>query len=90
MKYKKSLILATAELINGETLNRRLNQSEGALSPICLKQNSLPAHHYPVIKVCQLKSGLNKKLSTFFRTRHNSKFLTFSPAPLSLTAPSHF
>ena len=54
--------MKTAELINGDSLNRRLNaQTDGALSPIRLKQNYQPAHHYPEIIFCKLNSGLKLK-----------------------------
>ena len=38
-----------AEIIDGDTLNRRLCRTDGALSPFCPKQKLSLAQHYPVI-----------------------------------------
>lgn len=62
-----------AKLINGDSLNRKLAQTDGALSPIRLKQNYLPVHHYPKIMFCQPDSGLEKNCQLFLG-RYNSKF----------------
>ncbi|MEI6124844.1 MAG: hypothetical protein WCQ95_14600 [Bacteroidota bacterium] len=57
--------MKTAELINGDSLNRRLNQTNGALSPIRLKQNPIPAHHYPVINFVNSMQDENKTVNFF-------------------------
>ncbi|MGB4820501.1 MAG: hypothetical protein WBP33_15425 [Saprospiraceae bacterium] len=57
--------MKTAKLIDGDSLNRRLCQTDGASSPIRLKQNYLPAHHHPEIMFCQLKLGLIKNCQLF-------------------------
>lgn len=41
--------LELAEIIDGDSLNRRFLQTVGASSPFRLKQKLSLAHHYPVI-----------------------------------------
>jgi len=43
----KKIIFVSAELIDGDSLNRRFYQTTGASNPSCLKQNLSPAHHCP-------------------------------------------
>ena len=69
---KKYVILTTAELINGDTLYRRLSNSKG-IEPYCLKQNlpagsTLPGDNFvnlyqDLIKICQLFLGRDSVLS---------------------------